>query len=477
MRLGDYLYQKGLIRLDQLDTALREQNRSRRFLGDILVALGFIKETVLYSVLAECLGVPYLEDISSVHTVDLGGWVELEVKPRLVLATPDPDNIFLSHRWSKRYGRQPDQVFLISNKQLSEVATSDQPLKETIPDLFKTIVLKALSHQASDIHFIPGHHHCQIHLRVDGVLTSLQTIHKDQWQQLCAHIKILGQLDLAENRRPQDGAFRLTYLPEPIDCRLSIMPTKDGESLVIRLLDPRSIALGLDHLGLRCHQQEALTRIAQRPGGLFVITGPTGSGKTTTLYAMLSAMAGQGRNVMTVEQPIEYRLDHIRQTEIHPDVTSFGDALRAILRHDPDVIYVSEIRDAETAMTAVRAAMTGHLVLTTLHVTDVRLVSRRLEDLGVPPGYLKGVLLGAMAQRLVRRKCCHDGCDHCLGMGYRGRQIVAELFDQGHDILSQYASRPEERMALFAEEDIHNQVTTRLEIHRVLGESEFAHVA
>ncbi len=477
MQLGDLLCTQGLIRQDQLDTALREQARSRRFLGDILLALGFIKEADLYPVLAKSMGIIYLKEIPVSHKFYADGWLELELAPHLSVATSDPENLFLHHHWTKTYGRHPDQIFLISSRQLAEVMTPQQSVQETIPDLFRSIMAQALSAQASDVHCVPGFQSCQIHFRVDGVLVLFKTIHREQWLSLCAHIKVLGQLDLAENRRPQDGAFRLMQLPDPIDCRLSIIPTKDGESLVIRLLDPRSVLLGVDHLGLHSYQRDALNRITQLPSGLFIIAGPTGSGKTTTLYAMLSAMAGQGRNVMTVEQPIEYRLDHIRQTEIHPDVTSFGDALRAILRHDPDVIYVSEIRDAETALTAVRAAMTGHLVLTTLHVTDVRLIARRLEDVGVPTEYLKGVWIGAMAQRLVRRKCCDSGCDRCLETGYRGRQVVAEIFDQGDDLFHQYEMCPRERMHLIAEAYVQKGVTTQLEIDRVLGKSEFAHVA
>jgi type II secretory ATPase GspE/PulE/Tfp pilus assembly ATPase PilB-like protein len=460
MKLGTILIDKGLLRSDQLETALREQSRSHRFLGDILLTLGFIKESDLYTVLAEQLNRPVLYEFKPSYHLHPGGWVEIETSASLNLATSDPDNLFLHQKWRQVYGRDPDQIYLMSPKQMAELAQPNSSSRETIPDLFRSIVEQALIYQASDIHFVPGVQHCQIHLRIDGVLVPFQTIHKDQWLSLCSHIKVLGQLDLAENRRPQDGAFRLDYLSDPIDCRLSIMPTKDGESLVIRLLDPRSILKGLDHLGLLPHQVKTLEEIARLPSGLFIITGPTGSGKTTTLYAMLSAMAGQGRNVMTVEQPVEYRLEHIRQTEIHPDVTSFGDALRSILRHDPDVIYVSEIRDSETALTAVRAAMTGHLVLTTLHTTDVNLITNRLEDLGVPSAYLKDVLVGCMAQRLVRRKCCDAGCDQCFNTGYKGRQVIAEIVT---------LTKRQETIQDVANTLEATGITTRSELDRVLG--------
>lgn len=477
MRLGELLITQGLIRSDQLDTALREQARSRRFLGDILVALGFVKEADLYPVLAQILGYPYLSQTG--HTplnIHPDGWGEIETIPALKIATSDPDNLFLQHKWRQFYGRDPDAIFLASPGQLVKEQSLEENSGQTAPDLFKSLMIQAISLTASDVHFTPSPHHCQIYLRVDGVLTSFQTIHKDQWQNLCAHIKVLGHMDLAENRRPQDGSFRFQH-KFPVDCRLSIMPTKAGESLVIRILDPRSVIHGLDQLGLSFNQAAELTRVSHMPSGLFVITGPTGSGKTTTLYAMLSAIAGQGRNVMTLEQPIEYRLDDIRQTEVHPDITSFADALRAILRHDPDVIYVSEIRDEQTALTAVRAAMTGHLVLTTLHVNDVRLIPQRLEDLGVPASYLKGVLTGAMAQRLVRRVCCQTGCEACLQTGYAGRHVVAEVFARGHDLSQQYVNYPQERMSVHAHKLIAQGITTLSELDRVLGEQELAHVA
>jgi len=478
MRLGQLLVTQGLIRGDQLETALREQARSRRFLGDVLLALGFIKESELYPILAQSLGYPYLDLATQTQArFHLGGWVEIDTDTRLKLACCDPQDVFVRHKWRQTYGRDPDEVFLISPKQQAAISVPQQSSAENAPGLFKSIMTQAIAARASDVHVIPGQHHCQIYLRIDGIMTPLQTIHKEQWLSLCAHIKVLGQLDLAENRRPQDGAFRLHHASNPIDCRLSILPTKDGESLVIRLLDPKSIILDLAQLGLQPHQQRDLEHIARCPSGLFVITGPTGSGKTTTLYAILSAMAGQGRNIMTVEQPVEYRLDEIRQTEIQSDVISFADALRAILRHDPDVIYISEIRDTETAITAVRAAMTGHLVLTTLHVNDVRLISRRLEDLGVPANYLKGILLGGMAQRLVRRNCCLDGCETCFGTGFKGRHIIAEVFAQGDDLQQQYLSRPLERLYHSANQLVVQGITNQLEVERVLGKVELANVA
>ncbi len=477
-QLGKFLIDRQLIRPDQLDTALREQRRSRRFLGEILLAFGFAKREDFYPLLAEFMGFPFIDlSVCTDYCYHPQGWIEIKKTTNvgLHIVVADPHDLFLHHALALTYPDQPPTLYLADPRAIDQLSHSQSPAlssQDYAPDLLRQLIAQALEAGASDVHFSPALHHCQVLLRLDGMLVPLQTLHREQWQALCAHIKVLGHLDLAEARRPQDGSFRFYQGSDPIDCRLSTMPTKDGESIVIRLLDPRSVQAGIDQLGLLSHQVAKLKNIARTSEGLFIITGPTGSGKTTTLYSLLQEIIPAGRNIMTVEQPIEYRLEGIRQTEIQEEVTDFAKALRSILRHDPDVIYVSEIRDAETAMTAVRAAMTGHLVLTTLHVSDVRLIPRRLEDLGVSPGYLSGVLKGAMAQRLIRRRCtacCGKGCATCFETGYRGRQLVAEIFTHGDDLEHQYLTETNERMIRYARDLVRQDLTNRQEVDRIFG--------
>lgn len=477
--LGEFLIERALIRHDQLETALREQKRSRRFLGDILLALGFIKRTAFYPALAEHLGLPFVDlSLGTGYHYDPNGWVQLTPNiedDKIHIAVSDPQDAFIQLALRQNYPNRDLVFYLADPKAIEDLSYSgsvEPSSRDYAPDLLRDLITQAVDARASDLHFMPSSRHCQVLLRLDGVLIPLQTLHADQWQGLCAHIKVLGHLDLAESRRPQDGAFRFFRRSDPVDCRVSVIPVKEGESIVIRLLNPESIRLSLEHLGFTDVQAAKLKRIAHLSDGLFIITGPTGSGKTTTLYSILQEIIPSGRNVMTLEQPVEYRLDGVRQTEIQEDVLSFSDVLRSVLRHDPDVIYISEIRDAATAMIAVRAAMTGHLVLTTLHVGDVRLVPQRLEDLGVPPGYLSGVLKGGMSQRLIRLQCSGclgDGCSSCLDTGYYGRHVIAEIFADGDDLNSQYQASRFERMAYQAQQLVAQNRTSQPEVQRVLG--------
>lgn len=479
VRLGDYLLDRQLIQSDQLETALRDQLRSRRFLGEILITLGFIKSDSFYPALADYLGLPYVDLSLQIDCIEHPkGWVQIKttVKNEAHVGLADPQDLFIQSELKQTYSDQKI-IYYVSDpreiRRLTHAGSTEVSCQDYAPDLLRFLVRQSLELKASDLHFSPARHHCQVLVRLDGILVPLRTLHGDQWRAVCAHIKVLSHMDLAESRRPQDGSFSFSQANDPVDCRVSIMPTKDGESAVIRLLDPARVKLGINHLGLVQDQIHSLRKIASLSEGLFIITGPTGSGKTTTLYSLLQEILPSGRNVMTLEDPIEYRLEGVRQTQIHQDVTEFSDALRSILRHDPDVIYISEIRDQETAMTAVRAAMTGHLVLTTLHVSDVRLIPRRLEDLGIPTGYLAGVLKGGMAQRLIRRvcdACAGCGCESCLETGYKGRLPIAEIFAQGDDLGKQYQTNPRERFSYYAQQLVMKNLTTYEEIERVFGQ-------
>lgn len=283
---------------------------------------------------------------------------------------------------------------------------------------------------ASDIHFLPQEKITKVYYRIDGILQEIQTFHKPLWSSLKSHLKVLAHMDLAESRRPQDGRITFLYSTQSVDCRLSFVPTHMGESLVVRLLDQTRLRLDIENLGFLEEQKEQLRRIAHQAQGLFLISGPTGSGKTSTLYALLKEIIGQHKNIMTVEEPIEYRMEGIRQAEVQQGVNSFADLLRSLLRHDPDVIYISEIRDFETAQTAVRAALTGHLVFSTIHANSSCLIPQRLRDLGVGLSDLSGTLLALMSQRLIRKMCVFcggHGCDRCAQTGYKGRQVIAEI--------------------------------------------------
>ncbi|MGJ3230775.1 MAG: GspE/PulE family protein [Oceanicaulis sp.] len=298
--------------------------------------------------------------------------------------------------------------------------------------LVTALITDAAEARASDIHIEPGPREAVVRRRVDGVLRESGRIAAAQALAVVSRIKVLCDLDIAEHRRAQDGALRFPVAGRTIDLRVSVIPTEHGESLAVRLLDPTAGLRDLEALGFAPGVTEALRAAVSKPNGLVLVTGPTGSGKTTTLYAALRHLCGGERKILTIEDPIEYRLAGVSQTQVNPAIgLDFAQALRSFLRHDPDVIMVGEIRDAETARVAVQAAMTGHLVLSTLHTNDAPGAVTRLADMGLEPYLIAATLAGAFAQRLVRtvcRDCGGPGCSACAGTGYAGRLAVAEGF-------------------------------------------------
>ncbi|MEQ8435843.1 MAG: GspE/PulE family protein [Oceanicaulis sp.] len=298
--------------------------------------------------------------------------------------------------------------------------------------LVSGLILDAAEARASDIHIEPGPREAVVRQRVDGVLRETGRIAASQALAAVSRIKVLCDLDIAEHRRPQDGALRFPVAGRTLDLRVSVIPTEHGESLAVRLLDPTAGLRDLEALGFAPAVTAALRTALARPNGLVLVTGPTGSGKTTTLYAALRHLSGGERKILTIEDPIEYRLSGVSQSQVNPAIgMDFARALRSFLRHDPDVIMVGEIRDAETARVAVQAAMTGHLVLSTLHTNDAPGAVVRLADMGVEPYLLAATLAGAFAQRLVRTVCADCagvGCARCAGSGYAGRAAIAEGF-------------------------------------------------
>lgn len=334
--------------------------------------------------------------------------------------------------------------------------SDDAPVIRMINALFT----QAARDGASDIHIEPFETHSVVRYRVDGTLRDIVSPRRALHSALVSRIKIMASLDIAEKRLPQDGRIALRVGGRPIDVRVSTLPTAHGERAVLRLLDKSAGRLQLEKLGMAADVLQQLDRLIHMPHGIVLVTGPTGSGKTTTLYAALGRLDASTTNILTVEDPIEYDLPGIGQTQVNARIDlSFASALRAILRQDPDVIMIGEIRDLETAQIAVQASLTGHLVLATLHTNDAVSAVTRLQDMGVEPFLLASTLQGVLAQRLVRRLCqaCKipnddgtaswnpAGCPRCSHTGYSGRTGVHELFVLDDDLRSQIHANADEQ--------------------------------
>ncbi|GAB4548476.1 MAG: GspE/PulE family protein [Phycisphaerales bacterium] len=332
-----------------------------------------------------------------------------------------------------------------------ELTTGDEPIVKAVNQILED----AVDTGASDIHISPTEREVQLRHRIDGRLRERQGPPLNTQTAIVQRLKVMGKLDLTQTRRPQDGKFRFTHRGQQIEVRLSTIPTVAGENVVMRLLRPNAEILDFAQLGIRDDDRAKLERMLEKPHGLMLVTGPTGSGKTSTLFAGLHRLNQPDRNVMTIEDPVEIRLEGVRQVQTNSEIgLTFASALRSILRQDPDVVLVGEIRDEETATIALQASLTGHLVLSTLHTNDAPSAIARLRDLGVPPFVIASALVGAIGQRLVRRVCdgCTTpdtpeahlverfgldptkdrfvtgaGCPRCAGTGYRGRVGVYEI--------------------------------------------------
>ena len=309
----------------------------------------------------------------------------------------------------------------------------DSAADAPIVRMLNALLTQAVREGASDIHIEPHERSCTVRFRIDGQLREVVQPPRALHAALISRLKIMAELDIAEKRLPQDGRLALRLGQRAIDVRVSTLPNAHGERAVLRLLDKSEDRLNLAHLGLSAEHHALLLRWVIQPHGIVLVTGPTGSGKTTTLYAALRELADGQLNILTVEDPIEYELPHVGQTQVNPAIDlNFATALRAILRQDPDVILIGEIRDQETARIAVQASLTGHLVLATLHTNDAVSAVTRLTDMGIEPYLLSSSLIGVMAQRLVRKWCvhCHGaGCTHCGQLGYQGRTGLYEMLD------------------------------------------------
>lgn len=477
-RFGEWVVDQRWVTPDQLAVALKEQARSRKRLGEVMLDLGFLSTEQLLKALSTLSGFPSISLINQILDLSVVQQIPFGVAKRhqlvlfeednkgLHVAMVDPEDLLALDKIRALLGSHitliPYHATLNGISHALEVYYP-QPLVDTqdgeVVRLVNDLILEAVRLKASDIHLSPTPYRIDVQYRQDGLLHQAHTLHKERWSAISVRLKIMGNLDIAEFRRPQNGRFSLTLGGREIDFRLACHPTIHGEKMVLRILDKTQSLRSLDELGFSIEDIETIKRLVQLPQGMIILSGPTGAGKTTTLYGLLSYMDALKRNIMTLEEPVEYYLPNIHQTEIREGGPfRFAEGVRSLLRQDPDVIFISEIRDAETAQMALRAAMTGHLVLGTIHARDSFTVSQRFLDLGIASSLLSGNLVASIAQRLVRRLCetCRQpkivtleererlalpkstthvyqavGCSLCLE-GYRGREAVADLilFDE-----------------------------------------------
>lgn len=370
----------------------------------------------------------------------------------LVLQQTDPSTLAL--RISSAYSQSESSAAAVVSEVESDADLSRimqelpavEDLLESADDapiirMLNALLTQAARDGASDIHIEPYERHSSVRFRVDGALREVVQPNRALHAALISRLKIMADLDIAEKRLPQDGRISLRLGTRAIDVRVSTIPNAHGERAVLRLLDKSESKLSLEAVGMHGEVLRKFEHLIAQPHGIILVTGPTGSGKTTTLYASLARLDASRNNIMTVEDPIEYDLPGVGQTQVNPKIDlDFARALRAILRQDPDIVMIGEIRDIETAQIAIQASLTGHLVLATLHTNDAASAVTRLIDMGVEPFLLSSSLLGVLAQRLVRKYCtaCRgQGCDACGGTGYAGRTGVFELLVLDDDIRAQ----------------------------------------
>ncbi|MFH1904935.1 MAG: ATPase, T2SS/T4P/T4SS family [bacterium] len=493
--LGQSLLSKGLISEEQLDEALSRAKRGKLALSQVLIEMGFVTKEEAYSIIAEEIDVPYVDmsnyivDPKVINLIDGEDATQnliyplFKIENTLTIAMADPtdlatidkvrmktnleieaclateDDIREVIRGSYEKGdttalgliEDVEELIKISPESLTEVATSTPVSK-----LVDIILTQAARDGASDIHIEPDEDSLRIRFRIDGILYEIPSPPKHLELAIISRIKILSNLDIATTRLPQDGHFKQGLEGREIDCRVSTVPTIHGENVVIRVLNPTTALLGLDELGFSPEMLTRFEEIISQPWGTVLVTGPTGSGKTTTLYAALNRINTVEKNIVTIEDPVEYRLGLIRQIQVNPKAgLTFVNGLRSIVRQDPDVIMVGEIRDHETADISSQAALTGHLVFSTLHTNDAPGAVIRLVNMGIEPFLIAGSVIGVVAQRLVRRICtrCKEsykpsrallrrlgleenksrvfyrgrGCKECKETGYKGRVSLFEL--------------------------------------------------
>lgn len=505
--LGAQLIQKGVISEDQLRIALIEQKRIGEPLGKLLINLGFVTEATVREALSETLDQQSADltnmvvDASAVKLIPKDIAKRYRVFPLvydkyqriLMLAMADTSNIVALDQISAMLGKDVTVTPMLAGESeitraidqyygfelsidgiLQEIETGEVNYQslQTISDeysqplvrLMDALLADAVQHNASDIHFEPEQFFLRIRYRIDGILRQIRSLHKTYWPAMAVRLKVMSNMNIAETRAPQDGRIAITFSGRQIDFRASAHPTTHGENMVLRILDRQKGIVPLDGLGLEDNDLTLLKLMIARPEGIILVTGPTGSGKTTTLYSLLNHINTESLNIMTLEDPVEYPMSMIRQTSVNESAKmGFANGIRSMMRQDPDIILVGEIRDAETAEMAFSAAMTGHQVYSTLHTNSAIGAIPRLLDIGILPDIMAGNIIGIIAQRLIRKLCayCKEpfeadeierrllglsadhppvtiyravGCDRCDHQGYKGRQGIMELLKMNTDL-------------------------------------------
>lgn len=507
------MVQQGLISQDQLRIALIEQDQNNLPLGKQLVRLGFVSESMVRDLVAHTIGQESIDLSVVVADVDALSMVPEDFSRRyhvlpvsyddnskiMTVAMADMFNVVALDQLRAMLGGQIqlkptlatevqleeyiDQFYgyeLSVDGILREIETGEidyQSLSEQgneytqpVVRLVGALLMDAVKRGASDIHFEPEFAFLRIRYRVDGVLQQVRSLHKSFWPGIAVRLKVISGMDIAETRSPQDGHLNMSLCGRPIDFRVSTHPTINGENIVLRVLDREKSIIPLERMGLRLNTLDELKFMMTRPEGIMIVTGPTGSGKTTTLYSLLSHLNTEEVNIMTLEDPVEYPVTMMRQTSVaEVNKVDFANGIRSIMRQDPDIILVGEIRDEDTATMAFRAAMTGHQVFSTLHTNSALGTFPRLLDIGISPEIMAGNIIGVVAQRLVRVLCphCkeatkpndderkilgisqseavqifkHKGCKRCGFTGYRGRMAIIELLRVDSDMDALIARR------------------------------------
>jgi type IV pilus assembly protein PilB len=491
-RLGDLLVEAGLLKKEQLEMTLRSKKPSQK-LGDALLERGFITEQQLIEVLEFQLGIPHISLQHYPIDTTIVSVVPKEFARRnflipikkngdqLLVAMADPMDYIALDDLRMTTGFQIEQVIASKEEILQAINkhyVMDESMKDLIAEklegdlaaavatageddapairLMNQILLTGIQQSASDIHIDPQEKKMLVRYRVDGILKTERALPKNLQNVLTARVKIMANLNITETRLPQDGRIKVTIDFVPIDLRISTLPTVFGEKIVIRILDLGSSLNSLSQLGFNKINFQHFIKLISQPSGIILITGPTGSGKSATLYAALNHLNSDAVNIITVEDPVEYQIEGINQVQVNPSVgLTFATGLRSILRQDPNIVMVGEIRDTETAEIAIRASLTGHLVLSTLHTNSAIATIPRLIDMGIEPFLVVSSLSGIVAQRLVRKICreCKEeyeptemeknlfsrrgikigktyrgkGCENCNSTGYKGRVAIQEI--------------------------------------------------
>jgi type II secretion system protein E len=526
-RLGDMLVKAGIITREQLNKALEEQRNGRERLGKTLVKLGFVTEETILNFLGSQMGIPYI-DLSEVEIQRFGKVLREEVLEPIVrrhLAIPinlkddvltvamaDPLDVFaiddirrvtgckirpvvakedqIREAIEKHYRKEESIEEILAEveaKRVDVVAEEEtidlDKMREEgeaigIIKLVNHIISEAVEKGASDIHIEPYENELRVRFRLDGVLHEVLSPPKNLHRAIVSRFKIITGLNIAERRLPQDGRCTIRLRAKEADLRVSIVPTAYGEKVVTRILDPESLCVGLSSLGMSKNLLVLYEKKIREPHGIILVTGPTGCGKSTTLYSTLRAINKPDVNIMTVEDPVEYKIRGLNQMQARPEIgLDFATGLRSFVRQDPDILFVGEIRDKETAEVAINAALTGHLVFSTIHTNDSVGAIVRLQNMGVEPFLIASTLILSVAQRLVRKICpeCREsykpkegilkslgispntslwrgaGCEKCLNTGYKGRIGVFELLEIDDDIQELIIDRePAKRIVEYA---------------------------